>query len=75
MAADDRAGLLKHRSHEVVAVDTCLIATPAVQAAAVTDRRWPDHDAVEVVASSAGDVSVTALDVDGTVRRCPGRSR
>jgi tRNA/tmRNA/rRNA uracil-C5-methylase (TrmA/RlmC/RlmD family) len=72
VAADDRAGLLKHRSHEVVAVDTCLIATPAVQAAAVTDRRWPGQDAVEVVASSAGDVSVTALDVDGIVRTVSG---
>ena len=72
IAADDRAGLLKHRSHEVVAVDTCLIATPAVQAAAVTDRRWPGEDAVEVVASSTGDVSVSAIDVDGTMRPVSG---
>jgi tRNA/tmRNA/rRNA uracil-C5-methylase (TrmA/RlmC/RlmD family) len=50
VAADDRAGLLKHRSHEVVAVDTCRIATPAVQAAEVTDRQWPGEDAIEVVA-------------------------
>jgi len=72
IAADDLAGLLKHRSHEVVAVDTCLIATPAVRAAAVTGRRWPGTDAIEVVASSAGDVSVTALDVDGAVRAVSG---
>ena len=72
IAADDRAGLLKHRSHEVVAVDTCLIATPAVQAAVVTDRRWPGEDAVEVVASSTGDVSVSAIDVDGTMRPVSG---
>jgi tRNA/tmRNA/rRNA uracil-C5-methylase (TrmA/RlmC/RlmD family) len=72
VAADDRAGLLKHRSHEVVAVDTCLIATPAVRAAAVTARRWAGQDAVEVVASSTGDVSVTTLDVDGTVQSVSG---
>ncbi len=72
VAADDRAGLLKHRSHEVVAVDTCRIATPAVQAAGVTDRRWPGEDAVEVVASSTGDVSVTAIGVDGTGQAVSG---
>ncbi len=72
VAADDRAGLLKHRSHEVVAVDRCRIATPAVQAAEVTDRHWPGEDAIEVVASSTGDVSVTAVDVDGTVRPVSG---
>jgi tRNA/tmRNA/rRNA uracil-C5-methylase (TrmA/RlmC/RlmD family) len=72
VAADDRAGLLKHRSHEVVAVDTCLIATPAIQAASVTDRHWPGDDAIEVVASSAGGLSVTALGVDGATRAVSG---
>ncbi|MFV2084849.1 class I SAM-dependent RNA methyltransferase [Micromonospora sp. LOL_021] len=60
--AADRAGLLKHRSHEVVPVDRCLIAHPAVQAAPVvpaSGRRWPGVDAVEVVASAAGEVVVT----------------
>lgn len=72
VTADDRAGLLKHRSHEVVAVDTCRIAAPAVQAVGVTDRRWPGEDAVEVVASSTGDVVVTAIGVDGTRRAVSG---
>jgi tRNA/tmRNA/rRNA uracil-C5-methylase (TrmA/RlmC/RlmD family) len=72
VAADDRAGLLKHRSHEVVPVDACLIATTAVQSAPVTDRRWPTADAIEVVASSGGDVSVTALGRDGTDRNVSG---
>jgi tRNA/tmRNA/rRNA uracil-C5-methylase (TrmA/RlmC/RlmD family) len=53
-----RAGLLKHRSHEVVPVDRCLIAHPAVGAAPVLDRTWPDADAVEVVASATGEVTV-----------------
>lgn len=59
--AANRAGLLKHRSHEVVPIDRCLIAHPAIQELPVlpsSGRRWPDADAVETVASSAGDVSV-----------------
>ncbi len=53
-----RAGLLKHRSHEVVPVDRCLIAHPSVQASTVLDTPWPDLDGVEVVASATGEVTV-----------------
>jgi tRNA/tmRNA/rRNA uracil-C5-methylase (TrmA/RlmC/RlmD family) len=56
--ASGRAGLLAHRSHEVVPVDWCRIATPGVRAAGVTDRRWPADDRVDVVGSGAGDVAV-----------------
>ncbi|MEU3456020.1 TRAM domain-containing protein [Micromonospora sp. NPDC006766] len=59
-----RAGLLKHRSHQVVPVDRCLIAHPAIQELPVllpSGARWPDADAVETVASTGGDVSVTAF--------------
>ncbi|HEX7745714.1 MAG TPA: TRAM domain-containing protein [Micromonosporaceae bacterium] len=62
--AAGRAGLLKHRSHEVVPVDRCLIAHPAIQELPVltsSDRRWPDADAVEVVASSVGDLAVRGV--------------
>lgn len=57
--ADGRAGLLKHRSHEVVPIDWCRIAHPAVRSATVDavgvlDRSWPDHTAVEVIASGTG---------------------
>ncbi|MEV1144616.1 TRAM domain-containing protein, partial [Micromonospora sp. NPDC049799] len=58
-----RAGLLKHRSHEVVPIDRCLIAHPAIQELPVlapSGARWPDADAVETVASTGGDVTVTA---------------
>ena len=58
--AADRPGLLKHRSHEVVAIDRCLIAHPHIQELDVLSRRWPDADAVATVASSGGDVSVLA---------------
>ncbi|MDG4785847.1 TRAM domain-containing protein [Micromonospora sp. WMMD1102] len=59
--AAGRAGLLKHRSHEVVPIDRCRIARPALQELPVLapgGHRWPDVDLVEVVASSAGDVTV-----------------
>ncbi|MFY1690975.1 class I SAM-dependent RNA methyltransferase [Plantactinospora sp. WMMB782] len=59
--AAGRAGLLKHRSHEVVPIDRCRIARPALQelpVLAASGRRWPDVDVVEVIASSAGDVTV-----------------
>lgn len=61
--AAGRAGLLKHRSHEVVPIDRCLIAHPAIQELPVlapSGARWPDADAVETVASTGGDVSVVA---------------
>ena len=62
VAGDGRAGLLKHRSHEVVPVDTCLIAAPGVQHAAVTSRDWPEADAVEVVApGGGGEATVIAI--------------
>ena len=50
---DGRAGLRKHRSHEVVPVDHCRIAHPLVDAAAVTARPWPGARSVEVAASVA----------------------
>ena len=53
-AVDDggRAGLRRHRSHEVVPVDHCRIAHPAVDAAGVTQRSWPSASAVEVAVST-----------------------
>ncbi|HWG99906.1 MAG TPA: TRAM domain-containing protein [Pilimelia sp.] len=68
VAASDRAGLLKHRSHEVVAVDRCRIAHPAVQDAPVTGRDWPHAAAVEVATGATGEVSVR---VDGRPYRGP----
>ncbi len=75
--AAGRPGLLKHRSHEVVAIDRCLIAHPAIQALPVLDRTWPTADAVEAVATSTGDS--TAWEIPGadppTVReRAGGRT-
>jgi tRNA/tmRNA/rRNA uracil-C5-methylase (TrmA/RlmC/RlmD family) len=63
--AAGRPGLLKHRSHEVVPIDRCLIAHPAIQGLPVLGRRWPDAEAVETVASSGGDRVVRPLPADG----------
>ncbi|WP_436837831.1 class I SAM-dependent RNA methyltransferase [Micromonospora rifamycinica] len=59
--AAGRAGLLKHRSHEVVPIDRCLIAHPAIQELPVLGQRWPTAEAVATVASTGGDVVVTTL--------------
>ena len=48
------AGLLAHRSHDVVEVGDCPIAHPLVQARQVTGRNWAPARSVEVVVSPAG---------------------
>jgi tRNA/tmRNA/rRNA uracil-C5-methylase (TrmA/RlmC/RlmD family) len=58
--AAGRAGLLQHRSHQVVAIDRCRIAHPAIQRLDLLSREWPEADALEAVASSGGDVAVVA---------------
>src|SRR5262245_20899916 len=50
---EGRLGLRKHRSHDVVPVDTCPIAHPGLPA--VTGRRWPGTSSVEAVVSSFGE--------------------
>jgi len=47
------AGLLAHRSHDVVEVGDCPIAHPLVRARAVTGRDWAPARSVEVVVSPA----------------------
>jgi tRNA/tmRNA/rRNA uracil-C5-methylase (TrmA/RlmC/RlmD family) len=61
--ASGRPGLLQHRSHQVVPIDRCWIAHPAIQELDLLAREWPEADAVEVVASSGGDVAVLSRPV------------
>ncbi len=49
---DGRSGLRRHRSHEVVAVDSCPIAHPDLPDP--TLQRW-DSDSVETIVSSTGE--------------------
>ena len=54
-----RAGLRRHRSHEVVPVDRCRIAHELVAGENVTGRSWPGVSSVDVSASAGtGEVLV-----------------
>ncbi len=71
-----RAGLHRHRSHQVEPVDRCLIATAGVEAVGAERRRWPGAQSVEVMASPDGVqrvVAVTRSRVGG--RRSAARGR
>jgi tRNA/tmRNA/rRNA uracil-C5-methylase (TrmA/RlmC/RlmD family) len=56
--AAGHAGLLQHRSHQVVPIDRCRIAHPAIQELDLLSREWPADDAIEVTASTGGDLAV-----------------
>jgi tRNA/tmRNA/rRNA uracil-C5-methylase (TrmA/RlmC/RlmD family) len=84
VAPSGRAGLRKHRSHEIEPVDACLIASPDVEAVGAEALRWPGASAVEVAAEGEQRVvSVTSrgrptlpdvaagVVVDGRARRLP----
>ncbi len=58
-------GLRRHRSHDVIPVDACPIATPAVNEVGVQTGVWPGAASVEVVASGAGDRAVVVSAGDG----------
>jgi tRNA/tmRNA/rRNA uracil-C5-methylase (TrmA/RlmC/RlmD family) len=49
--AGGRAGLRKHRSHDVVGIDGCPIADPEIDAVGVPRHQWPGAGGVEVVAA------------------------
>ncbi len=57
LTVDDRgrAGLRRHRSHDVVPIDHCLLAHPDVDALDLTAISWHGFERVEGIASSAGD--------------------
>lgn len=64
--ADGRAGLRRHRSHDVVPIDHCRIAAPGVDRLRVTGRTWPGAQAVDAVAPSVGE-PVAVVVPDGAV--------
>ncbi|WP_028649328.1 class I SAM-dependent RNA methyltransferase [Nocardiopsis sp. CNT312] len=51
--AHGRAGLRRHRSHDVEPVDRCLIAHPGVEELGITDVTWEGVRDVEAVASAS----------------------
>jgi tRNA/tmRNA/rRNA uracil-C5-methylase (TrmA/RlmC/RlmD family) len=48
--SEGRAGFRRHRSHEVVPVDQCLLASAEIEAVEVPGHRWQSVDEVEVFA-------------------------
>jgi tRNA/tmRNA/rRNA uracil-C5-methylase (TrmA/RlmC/RlmD family) len=53
--AEGRAGLRRHRSHDVVAIDHCRIAAPGIDLLRVTEGLWPGVEVVDTVAPSVGE--------------------
>lgn len=51
--AGGRAGLRKHRSHEIVPIDFCRIADPRLPP--VTAGHWPGEETVEAIVSDTGE--------------------
>jgi tRNA/tmRNA/rRNA uracil-C5-methylase (TrmA/RlmC/RlmD family) len=60
-----RAGLRRHRSHDVHPIGTCLIAHPLIRELHLTDRSWRGAASVEAVASSTGDRAVVVEQARG----------
>ncbi|MGP4111304.1 class I SAM-dependent RNA methyltransferase [Streptomyces sp. 4N509B] len=62
-AVDDagRAGLRRHRSHEVEPIDRCLIAAEGVTELGVESRRWPGIASVEAVAATGSHDRMVVL--------------
>jgi tRNA/tmRNA/rRNA uracil-C5-methylase (TrmA/RlmC/RlmD family) len=56
-----RAGLRGSRSHDIVPVDSCLIADPRILATGVLTRDWSGESAVDVAAPSEGEAVVVAV--------------
>lgn len=50
--AEGRAGLRRHRSHEVEPIDHCMIAAPGVSELGVEQREWPAVATVEAIAAT-----------------------
>jgi tRNA/tmRNA/rRNA uracil-C5-methylase (TrmA/RlmC/RlmD family) len=76
--AEGRPGFHPYRSHEVIAIDRCPIAHPAIQEHEVTALRWPGAGTVEVVASGGADLTVLTRRARGghaRVREGPARVR
>ena len=70
-----RVGLRAHRSHEVVEIDDCLIASDGVIASGVLEETPPaDAVALDVVSPSVGDVVVVPLTL-GEPQGSPHRGR
>uniref|UniRef100_A0AAU2JYE8 Class I SAM-dependent RNA methyltransferase n=1 Tax=Streptomyces sp. NBC_00049 TaxID=2903617 RepID=A0AAU2JYE8_9ACTN len=56
---DGTVGLRKHRSHDIEAIDHCMIAAPGVSELGIEKQDWPQMATVEAIAASgSGDRQV-----------------
>ncbi|MGH8793632.1 MAG: class I SAM-dependent RNA methyltransferase [Stackebrandtia sp.] len=73
VGSDGRPGLRAHRSREVVHVDECVVADPAIRGADVLRRRWRGSNEVGVTSGPDGEASVyTKRDRRGRKRMVSG---
>ncbi|MBM9507271.1 class I SAM-dependent RNA methyltransferase [Actinacidiphila acididurans] len=79
---EGRAGLRRHRSHEVEVIDHCMIAAPGVTELGIEARTWPQMASVEAIAATGssdrqvvltprpgGRLPIVALDRPVSVQR------
>jgi tRNA/tmRNA/rRNA uracil-C5-methylase (TrmA/RlmC/RlmD family) len=71
VAPSGRAGLRRHRSHELEPVERCLIASPDVEQVGAERLRWPGAAGVEVVAAP-GQQLVQLTSARGSRAQVPG---
>jgi tRNA/tmRNA/rRNA uracil-C5-methylase (TrmA/RlmC/RlmD family) len=60
--AAGRAGMYRHRSHEVLALDSMPLASEAVAALGLFDRRWPAGSRIEAVVPAGAEGGVVLVD-------------
>jgi tRNA/tmRNA/rRNA uracil-C5-methylase (TrmA/RlmC/RlmD family) len=60
--AEGRAGLRRHRSHEVEAIDHCMIAAPGVSELGIENRDWSGMATVEAIAATGSQDRMGILD-------------
>ena len=75
-AVDDsgRAGLHRHRSHELEHVERCLIASSAVESVGVEELEWRGVEDIEVFGSPGGDCVVSLTTHSRRAGRLPSLS-
>jgi tRNA/tmRNA/rRNA uracil-C5-methylase (TrmA/RlmC/RlmD family) len=80
---DGVAGLLRHRSHDIMEIGDCPIAHPLVAGAGATRRTWPDAAWVEVAAAPGsgqraviigGDAPASEIAADTVLSERAGRT-
>jgi tRNA/tmRNA/rRNA uracil-C5-methylase (TrmA/RlmC/RlmD family) len=66
------AGLLKHRSHEVIEIGACPLAHPLVPVSGLTGQRWPQVSSLEVTVSPGSGERAAIVTPSAGGRRAPG---